>query len=183
MNVRVNHRGAFSNTNILELSDIVFDKLQLKDNGNLIKLELISDNETFILNEAKTYKAEKKILSNAPINDVSVVSIESSNNYEIKDIVTSTNDNIVDLNGFKIDNAINNENIYINVATLIYKENALELIKKLNVIEKVDIFQTIIDGKTVYKVVIGPFDDLFKLNQVLMNDTIQEYEDLSIFLK
>ena len=183
MNVRVNHRGAFSNTNILELSDIVFDKLKLKDNGNLIKLELISDNETFILNEAKTYKAEKKILSNAPINDVSVVSIESSNNYEIKDIVTSTNDNIVDLNGFKIDNAINNENIYINVATLIYKENALELIKKLNVIEKVDIFQTIIDGKTVYKVVIGPFDDLFKLNQVLMNDTIQEYEDLSIFLK
>jgi hypothetical protein len=183
MNVRVNHRGAFSNTNILELSDIVFDKLQLKDNGNLIKLELISDNETFILNEAKTYKAEKKILSNAPINDVSVVSIESSNNYEIKDIVTSSNDNVVDLNGFKIDNTINNENIYINIATLIYKNNALELIKKLNMIEKVDLFETIIDGKTVYKVAIGPFDDLFKLNQVLMNDTIQEYEDLSIFLK
>ena len=83
----------------------------------------------------------------------------------------------------KIDNAINNENIYINVATLIYKNNALELIKKLNVIEKVEIFETIIDGKAAYKVAIGPFDDLFKLNQVLMNDTIQEYEDLSIFLK
>ena len=50
-------------------------------------------------------------------------------------------------------------------------------------IEKVEIFETIIDGKAAYKVAIGPFDDLFKLNQVLMNDTIQEYEDLSIFLK
>mgnify|MGYP000276217599 CR=1 FL=1 len=81
------------------------------------------------------------------------------------------------MNGFKIDNTINNENIYINVATLIYKNNALELINKLNMIEKVDLFETIIDDKTVYKVTIGPFDDLFKLNQVLMNDTIQEYED------
>ena len=63
------------------------------------------------------------------------------------------------------------------------RDKALELIKKLNMIEKVDLFETIIDGKTVYKVAIGPFDDLFKLNQVLMNDTIQEYEDLSIFLK
>ena len=131
----------------------------------------------------KHIKQKKKILSNAPINDVSVISIESSINYENKDIVTSSNDNVVDLNGFKIDNAINNENIYINVATLIYKNNALELIKKLNMIEKVELFETIIDRKTVYKVAIGPFDDLFKLNQVLMNDTIQEYEDLSIFLK
>ena len=135
------------------------------------------------MNEAKTYKAEKKILSNAPINDVSVISIESSINYENKDIVTSSNDNVVDLNSFSIDNATNNKNIYINVATLINKNNALELIKKLNVIEKIEIFETIIDGKAVYKVAIGPFDDLFKLNQVLMNDTIQEYEDLSIFLK
>ena len=112
-----------------------------------------------------------------------MISIESSINYENKNIVTSSNDNVVDLNGFSIDNATNNKNIYINVATLIYKNNALELIKKLNVTEKVEIFETIIDGKALYKVAIGPFDDLFELNQVLMNDTIQEYEDLSIFLK
>ena len=37
MIVRVNHRGAYSNTNVIELSDIVFNKLKLNENGNLIK--------------------------------------------------------------------------------------------------------------------------------------------------
>ena len=67
MIVRVNHRGAYSNTNVIELSDIVFNKLKLNENGNLIKLELINANETFILGEAKTYNEEKKISSTAPI--------------------------------------------------------------------------------------------------------------------
>ena len=183
MIVRINHRGAFSNTNILELSDVVFKKLKLKDNGNIVKLELISDNETFILRKAKTYNAEKKILSNAPINDVSVISIDSDNNYENNDNAYKSNNENVDLDGFRVDKDFEYKDIYINVVTLIYKNNADELKKKLSSIEKVDIVKIMINGKEKYNVVIGPFDDLFKLNQVLKNNTIQLYEDLSIFLK
>ena len=183
MIVRINHRGGFSKTNILELSDIVFDKLQLKDKGNLIKLELISDNETFILSEAKTYNAEKKILSNAPIDNVSVISIDTDNTNENNDIVISSNSSDVDFNGFKIDNFISDKSIYINITTLLYRKNAEELKKKLSSIEKVDIVKIMINGISNYKIIIGPFEDLLKLNQVLKNDTIQEYEDLSIFLK
>ena len=83
MIVRVNHRGAYSNTNIIELSNIVFDKLKLNEKGNLIKLELINANETFILSEAKTYNEEKKISSTAPINNVSVISLGSENQDSI----------------------------------------------------------------------------------------------------
>lgn len=183
MIVRINHRGGFSKTNILELSDIVFDKLQLKDKGNLIKLELISDNETFILSEAKTYNAEKKILSNAPIDNVSVISIDTDNTNENYDILISSNSSDVDFNGFKIDNVISDKSIYINITTLLYRKNAEELKKKLSSIEKVDIVKIMINGISNYKIIIGPFEDLLKLNQVLKNDTIQEYEDLSIFLK
>ena len=49
MIVRVNHRGAYSNTNIIDLSERVFNKLKLNENGNLVKLELINANETFVL--------------------------------------------------------------------------------------------------------------------------------------
>ena len=175
--------GAFSNTNILELSNVVFEELKLKDNGNLVKLELISDNETFILGEAKTYHAEKKILSNAPINDVSVILIDSDESYENNDNVFKTNENNIDLNGFKIDGRLSDKNIYINVVTLSYKKNAQRIKKKLSSVEKVDIVKVMENGKDKYKVVIGPFDDLFRLNQVLKIDTIQEYEDLSIFIK
>ena len=45
------------------------------------------------------------------------------------------------------------------------------------------IVKIMINGINNYKIIIGPFEDLLKLNQVLKNDTIQEYEDLSIFLK
>ena len=144
---------------------------------------MISDNETFILSEAKTYNAEKKILSNAPIDNVSVISIDTDNTNENNDIVISSNSSDVDFNGFKIDNVISDKSIYINITTLLYRKNAEELKKKLSSIEKVDIVKIMINGISNYKIIIGPFEDLLKLNQVLKNDTIQEYEDLSIFLK
>ena len=40
-----------------------------------------------------------------------------------------------------------------------------------------------INGKNSYKVVIGPFKNLSELTKVLNNDTIQKYEDLSIYLQ
>jgi hypothetical protein len=39
-----------------------------------------------------------------------------------------------------------------------------------------------INGKNTYKVIIGPFENLSQLNEILKIDTIQQYEDLSIFL-
>ena len=180
MIVRVNHRGAYSNTNIIELSDRVFDKLKLNENGNLVKLELINTNETFILGKAKTYNAEKKISSTAPINGVSIISISSENQDSIAENLLSE-DNI-NLDNFRIE-TISNKGIYIHVATLLFKHSAEELQKKLKSVKKVDIVNSMNNGKNTYKVIIGPFENLVQLNEILKIDTIQQYEDLSIFLK
>ena len=180
MIVRVNHRGAYSNTNVIELSDIVFNKLKLNENGNLIKLELINANETFILGEAKTYNEEKKISSMAPIDNVSVVSIGSgSQESTTKKLLTKDE---VNLDNFRIEK-IQNKAIYIHVATLLFKQSAEELKNKLKSIKKVDIVNSMNNGKNTYKVIIGPFENLVQLNEILKIDTIQQYEDLSIFLK
>ena len=180
MIVRVNHRGAYSNTNIIELSDRVFDKLKLNENGNLVKLELINANETFILGKAKTYNAEKKISSTAPVNGVSIISISPENQ-------DSTAENLlfednIDLDNFRIE-TISNKEIYIHVATLLFKHTAEELQKTLKSVKKVDIVNSMNNGKNTYKVIIGPFENLVQLNEILKIDTIQQYEDLSIFLK
>ena len=183
MIVRVNHRGAYSNTNIIELSDVVFNKLDLKDDGNLIKIRLISDNETFVLGEAKTYNAEKKILSSAPINGVSIINIDSDNPTEnLENIEISINDD-VNLDGFKLETDIINKNIYIHVATLLFRKNADVLLSNLSSIKKVGIVRSMVNDKNEFKVIIGPFENLTELNRVLKIDTIQQYEDLSIFLK
>ena len=40
-----------------------------------------------------------------------------------------------------------------------------------------------INGKNTYKVIIGPFDNMVQLNETLKINKIQQYEDLSIYLK
>jgi rare lipoprotein A len=180
MIVRVNHRGAYSNTNVIELSDIVFNKLKLNENGNLIKLELINANETFILGEAKTYNEEKKISSTAPIDDVSVVSIGTESQEGTTEKLLTKDK--VNLDNFRIEKILNKE-VYIHVATLLFKHSAEELKNKLKSIKKVDIVNTMINGKNTYKVIIGPFDSMVQLNETLKINKIQQYEDLSIYLK
>jgi hypothetical protein len=55
--------------------------------------------------------------------------------------------------------------------------------KTLKSVKKVDIVNSMNNGKNTYKVIIGPFENLVQLNEILKIDTIQQYEDLSIFLK
>ena len=132
------------------------------------------------MREAKTYNAEKKIASTAPINGVSIISISSKNQDSTAENLLSE-DNI-NLDNLRIETILNKE-IYIHVATLLFKHSAEELQKRLKSIKKVDIVNSMINGRNTYKVIIGPFENLVQLNEILKIDTIQQYEDLSIFLK
>jgi len=183
MLVRVNHRGAYSNTNIIELSDHVFDKLLIIKNKNIVKIELLNNNETFVLGEAKTYNAEKTIASKAPIDGVSVISIDSDEVNESIIIDSNIIKSQVNLNDFKIEKTDLIKNIYIHVATLSFEANAANLKNNLNTIENINVINSVINGKNNYKVVIGPFNNLSELSAVLNNDIIQQYEDLSIYLQ
>ena len=139
-----------------------------------------SANETFVLGEAKTYNAEKKISSNAPINSVSVISLGSENqDSNVENLLSEDN---INLDNFRIE-TISNKDIYIHVATLLFKHSAEDLQKRLKTVQKVDIVNSMINGRNTYKVIIGPFENLIQLNEILKIDTIQQYEDLSIFLK
>jgi rare lipoprotein A len=183
MIVRANHRGSFSNTNIIELSQVVFKKLQLIENDNLVKIELISDNESFILNEAKTYNAEKKILSSAPIDDVSVSSIKETYTPEDLSEYNDGENSTIDFDGFMIEEANKEIEIYLHIATLSFKENAVAIKNNLNGLKNIKIIKTRFNEKSMYKVVVGPFKNMINLNRTLNNDTIQSYEDISIFIE
>ena len=70
--VRVNNRGAYSSTHIINLSSGVFKELNLNSGGGLVKIELIDTNESFILSETQTFEEEKRVVE-APISDVVVI--------------------------------------------------------------------------------------------------------------
>lgn len=178
--VRVNHRGAFSNTNIINLSSSVFDKLKLNIQGDLVKIALIQQNETFILNEAYTYDEEKKVVE-APVSSVTIGTIdESSANPDVND---NNEDLEISLDGFQIvDNYQYNE-AYIRVASFSFKDTAQNIIDTINIKHDLKIIEHFNNnGVKKYMVVIGPFKNIDNLLRILNDKTINKYEDLSIFL-
>ena len=178
--VRVNHRGAYSNTNIINLSSAVFDELKLNKKGDLVKISLIQQNETFILNEAYTYDEEKKVVE-APISSVSIGSIEKT---LVSEDIDKKNETLeVSLDGFKILDGYNYSEIYIKVASFSFRKNAEDIVNSIINNHNAKIIEHFNDaGVKKYMVVIGPFIKIDNLLRILDDDIIDKYEDLSIFL-
>ena len=109
--VRVNHREAFSSIKVVNLSEAVFKKLDMNQNGDLVKISLIDSNESFVLSEAYTYDEEKKIVE-APVS--SVVVIEKDKNE-------------LSVNDTNIKNKSLYNKIFINIASFAFKESAQKI--------------------------------------------------------
>jgi rare lipoprotein A len=164
--VRVNHREAFSSIKVVNLSEAVFKKLDMNQNGDLVKISLIDSNESFVLSEAYTYDEEKKIVE-APVS--SVVVVEKDKNE------SSANDTNIK------DKSLYNK-IFINIASFAFKENAQKIKRDLSSYD-VRIFESQnLSGTTEYRVLIGPYSDVESLLIDLNDDTFKKYEDLSIYL-
>ena len=164
--VRVNHREAFSSIKVVSLSEAVFKKLGMNQNGDLVKISLIDSNESFVLSKAYTYDEEKKVVE-APVSSVVIIDKEQ--------------------NEFSTNNKnINNKNLYnkifINIASFAFKESAQKIKRDLSSYD-VRIFESKnLSGNTEYKVLIGPYSDIESLLIDLKDDTFKKYEDLSIYL-
>ena len=168
--VRINNRGAYSSIHIINLSSSVFKELNLNSSGGLVKVELINTNESFILSETKTFDEEKKVVE-APISEVVVIDTEISNS----EIVT----NVSDIQ--TIEKRQYNE-IYLNIATFSFLENAKIVLDELSNF-KAKVYNMKTNGDTqIFRVLIGPYEDVNKLINDLKDDTFKKYEDLSIFL-
>ena len=164
--VRVNHREAFSSIKVVNLSEAVFKKLDMNQNGDLVKISLIDSNESFVLSEAYTYDEEKKIVE-APVS--SVVVIEKDKNE-------------LSVNDTNIKNKSLYNKIFINIASFAFKESAQKIKRDLSSYD-VRIFESQnLSGNTEYKVLIGPYSDVESLLIDLNDDTFKKYEDLSIYL-
>ncbi len=168
--VRVNNRGAYSSTHIINLSTGVFKELNLNSGGGLVKIELINTNESFILSETQTFEEEKRVVE-APISDVVVIDAGIPNS----EIVT----NVSDIQ--TIEKRQYNE-IYLNIATFSFLENAKIVLDGLSNFKAKVYNMTTNEGAQIFRVLIGPYEDVNKLINDLKDDTFKKYEDLSIFL-
>ena len=72
--------------------------------------------------------------------------------------------------------------IYLNIATFSFLENAKIVLDELSNFKAKVYNMTTNGGTQIFRVLIGPYEDVNKLINDLKDDTFKKYEDLSIFL-
>jgi len=176
-NVRINHRGGYSNINTIELSPSVFNKLKMSTNAGIVEINLINQNETFVLKEAMTYNAEKKV-KKAPVSKVSIEKIETIEDYSADKDPSIFNDKNNDL----VIKDVQLGKIYLNITKFSFKKSAVSFKDGFSSDLNVSIIESYKDDKTYFNVVLGPFDDIEELYNVQKNDIFKHYEDLSLLI-
>ena len=175
-NVRINHRGGYSNINTIELSPSVFNILGINSVVGIVEINLINQNETFVLKEAQTYNAEKKV-NKAPVSSVSLETITS-----IEELPADKDLTFNDKNNDLVIKEVKSGKIYLNITKFSFKKSAISFKDGFKSDLNINIIESKNGDKIYYNVVLGPFDDIEDLYNVQKNDTFKHYEDLSLLI-
>ena len=139
----------------------IVDELSLNLKEPYIDLVLISQNSTFIAKKAKTFDEEKNVAEKAPVDGITI-------------------DNL----GASIDNEKKNKTskfLYsIKVADFYYNDSAKTMIDRIK--NETNLKNPLIKklSKTKYRVLLGPFSDIKKLEDSFNEIKILNFENLEI---
>ena len=140
----------------------IAEELSLKLDEPYIDLVLISENSTFIAKKAKTFEEEKNVAQKAPIDGIEIDNLGNNENKK-KEIETITR--------FKYS---------IKVADFYYESSAKNMINRI--LDETNIKEPMIKKltKTKYRVLLGPFNDIKKLEESFNEIKSLNFEDLEI---
>ena len=140
----------------------IAEELSLNLNEPYIDLILISQNSTFIAKKAKTFDEEKNVAEKAPVDGVKIDIINDTKNKSTKIIKNSI---------FKYS---------IKIADFYYKDSADRMINRI--ISETSVKDPAIKklSETKYRVLLGPFNDIKKLEESFNNIKLLNFENLEI---
>ena len=138
----------------------IANEISIDSDEPYIDLVLISENSTFIAKKAKTFDEEKHVAEKAPVDGITIDNLGAVTNNTIK---------------------VKQKSLYsIKVADFYYKysaENMVSRIKKETNLKKPSIKKL---SKTKYRVLLGPFNDIKKLEKSFEEIKLLEFENLEI---
>jgi spore coat polysaccharide biosynthesis predicted glycosyltransferase SpsG len=139
----------------------IVEELSLNPKEPYIDLILISQNSTFIAKKAKTFDEEKNVAEKAPVDGIIIDNLGSSNNKE-KEI------------------KINKFSYMIKVADFYYKDSANSMVDRI--INESNLKNPLIKklSKTKYRVLLGPFNDIKKLEDSFNKIKLLNFENIEI---
>ena len=140
----------------------IAEELSLNLNEPYINLVLISQNSTFVAKKAKTFMEEKKVAEKAPVDGIQI-------------------DNLGEINQQK--NETIKEEIFsysIKIADFYYKDSAKNMSDRI--INETNIRNPLIKtiSNTKYRVLLGPFNDIKKLEDSFNEIKSLDFENIEI---
>ena len=143
------------------ITNRIAEELSLNLDEPYINLVLISQNSTFIAKKAKTFEAEKKVAKKVPVDEIKI------------DNLGTVKEKIKQTKVFKFSYSI-------KIADFYYKDSAESMIKRIK--DETNLKDPIIEklSSTKYRVLLGPFSDIKKIEKSFNEMKSLNFENLEI---
>ena len=143
------------------ITNRIAEELSLNLDEPYIDLVLISQNSTFLAKKVKTFEAERKVAEKVPVDGIKIDNLGT----EIKKKVQS---NLVKFS------------YSIKIADFYYKDSAENMIKRIK--DETNLKDPIIEklSNTKYRVLLGPFSDIKKIEESFNEMKSLDFENLEI---
>ena len=158
----ISNKAKFSNFYNSVITLRIAEELSLDLKEPYIELFLISENSTFIAKKAKTFEEEKKVAEKAPVDGIQIDNLGK---------ILVQKKEIVKNNIF---------NYSIKIADFYYKDSAKSMSERI--INETNIKNPIIKtiSNTKYRVLLGPFNDIKKLEESFNDIKSLNFENIEI---
>ena len=143
------------------ITNRIAEELSLNLDEPYIDLVLISQNSTFIAKKAKTFEAEKKVAEKVPVDGIKIDNLGT-------EIEKKEQTNFVKFS------------YSIKIADFYYKDSAENMIKRIK--NETKLKDPIIEklSNTKYRVLLGPFSDIKKIEESFNEMKSLNFENLEI---
>jgi len=158
----ISNKVRFSDFYNSVITSRIAEELSLNLDEPYIDLVLISQNSTFIAKKAKTFNEEKKVAEKAPVDGIQI-------------------DNLGDVTKPKKESE--NDKIFsysIKIADFYYKDSAKNMSNRI--IDETNLSNPVIKtiSNTKYRVLLGPFNDIKKLEDSFNEIKSLDFENIEI---
>ena len=158
----ISNKAIFSNFYNSVITKRIVDELSLDENEPYVELSLISNKSTFVAKKAKTFDEEKKVAQKAPVDGIT---IDNLGTEEKRELPKTTQSNFL---------------YSIKIADFYYKDSAENMIQRIK--DETKITNPVIKklSQTKYRVLLGPFNDIKKIQESFDEIEKLNFENLKI---
>ena len=158
----ISNKAIFSNFYNSVITKRIVDELLLDENEPYVELSLISNESTFVAKKAKTFDEEKKVAQKAPVDGITIDNLGA---VEKKELTKTSQSNFL---------------YSIKIADFYYKDSAENMIQRIK--DETKITNPVIKklSQTKYRVLLGPFNDIKKIQESFDEIEKLNFENLKI---